>query len=155
MPHETGAGGADVGDAVLVVIQVLEHGFNTNRLDLLDDLVAPDLVDHATIPLPAPGAEGFKARLGMLRQAFPDAHVSMEQVMLSGTAEDLTIAWRWRFRGTHGGPFADIPPTQRQVDMTGVDIERVRDGRIVEHWSFWDRMTMLEQLGLAPPPPPG
>lgn len=130
---------------LVVLLQLVEDGFNTDRLDLLDRILAPDIVCHVPFPI-EPGAEAFKEALGAIRRAFPDSHVTIDDLAFG---QD-TIYRRWTLTGTHSGDFFGIPATGRRLEASGVDIERFENGRIVEHWSFWDRLHVLEQLGVAP-----
>jgi predicted ester cyclase len=60
------------------------------------------------------------------------------------------VAWRWRFRGTHTGPFMRIPATGTQITGTGIAIYRMAGGQIVERWDQTDALGMLQQLGVFP-----
>ena len=82
------------------------------------------------------------------RGAFPNCPID-DQV-----AEDDQVATRWTFHGTQTGPLMGVPPTTgRQVEVTGVAIDRVVDGQLVGSWLELDMNRMLQQLGVAPPPP--
>ena len=59
---------------------------------------------------------------------------------------------RTTWRGTHQGAFLGIPPTGKQVNVTGIDISRVASGKFVEHWQSADNLGLLQQLGVVPPP---
>ena len=132
---------------VVMLLGLVEHGFNTGDLDALDDVLAPDVVVHSPLPVP-PGAEGLKATFAEIRKGFPDAHATIDDLVYEGDR----IYRRWTVRGTHNGEFAGIPPTGRRIEISGVDVERFHEGRIVEHWNFFDRLLLMEQLGVAPAP---
>ena len=70
-------------------------------------------------------------------------------------ASDDKVAIRSTFRGTHDGDFMGIPATGKTVEVGGIDIVRVRDGKFVEHWGLFDAMGLMQQLGVVPPPPSG
>jgi predicted ester cyclase len=135
-------------EAILAVVRLLADGFNSGNVDQLDDILDPAMVTHTPIRL-APGAEGFKDMLAKLHSAFPGGRVSMESVFTAKATEGTTVVWRWRVVGSHLGDYYGIPPTGHDIDLSGVDMEVIREGRIVEHWSFWDRLALLEQLGRA------
>ncbi len=78
--------------------------------------------------------------------AFPDARFTIDDMI----AEGDRVATKKTFTGTHQGPFAGIPPTGNRVTLTYVDILRVRDGRIVEHWLSMDQLSFMQQLGVIP-----
>ena len=84
----------------------------------------------------------------MFRQAFPDSYSAIE-VMI---AEGDKVATRKTFYGTHQGEFMGIPPTGRQVSIALIDIVRVADGKVMEHWSMGDSLGMMQQLGVIPQP---
>jgi predicted ester cyclase len=124
-------------------LALVDRAFNTNQLDLLDEIIAPGIIDHGSIPLARAGLPGFKQRFAMLKVGFPDGEVVVQQRF---TSEDL-VARHWTFRGTNTGPLLGRPASYRRVTLSGVDMERLAGGKVVEHWSYWDRLDLLEQLG--------
>jgi predicted ester cyclase len=84
--------------------------------------------------------------LGAFMGAFPDCQFTIEDMI----AEGDRVATKKTFTGTHKGEFNGIPPTGRRVTLTFVDILRLRDGKIVEHWLSMDQLSFLQQLGVAP-----
>jgi predicted ester cyclase len=117
-----------------------DAGFNRGEI-LADDYVAADYVDHSPIPAPAPGAAGFAMRMEALRSAFVDTATFGVFV-----EEGDLVAFTWEFSGVHRGPFAGIEPTGRAVTLPGINVERVVDGKIVEHWSQFDLAGLVRQL---------
>lgn len=93
--------------------------------------------------------EGWSAFFRGFREAFPDATFTVEDQV----AEGDRVALRLTMRGTHLGPLNGLPPTGREVTVSGISIERVVDGRIVEGWNQNDALGMLQQLGALPAPP--
>lgn len=84
----------------------------------------------------------------VLRAAFPDYRFELfDQI-----AEGDRVAMRWRFAGTHEGPFQGAPPSGKQVSMTGITIFRLAGGRLVEGWTNEDLLGLLEQIGALPAP---
>jgi predicted ester cyclase len=128
------------------LLRLIENGFNGDRLDLLDDVLAPDLVCHVPLPVD-PGREGLKAAMASLRAAFPGSTVAIDDLAFGGDA----IYRRWSFAGVHGGDFQGMPPTGRSVRLSGVDVDRFEGGMVVEHWSFWNPAELLGQLGIEGP----
>lgn len=128
-----------------VVSEYIE-AWNTGDLDAFARLLAPDYVNHTpgTPDLPT-GPEGVAAIAGYLRTAFPDYTLHVEDIRASG---DEVIV-RSRLTGTHDGEFAGHAPTGRRIDVDQLQIERVRDGRIVEHWRVTDELEIMRQLGLV------
>ena len=120
-----------------------EQVWNRGNLDAADEIFAADYVRHDLRPGTAPpGPEGQKAIARMLRGAFPDAHMTLDLILAEG---DL-VAGRWTMQGTHTGPWGGNPPTGKRVRFSGVNIFRVRDGRVVEIWNHRDDLGMQQQL---------
>ena len=84
----------------------------------------------------------------MFRGAFPDSYFIVEDMV----AEGEKVATRKTFHGTHEGEFMGIPPSGRAVSMGLIDIVRISDGWVVEHWSMGDTLGLMQQLGVIPQP---
>lgn len=129
--------------------RLIEEGFNQGDLNVADELIPPDYKEHQYYgPDHAPGAEGVKAVIASLRQAFSDFHLAIEDLAVDGEKVWL----RMTATGTNDGSFMGHPSTGRRMSTDVFDIVRVKDGLIVEHWGVPDRLTTLFQLGLAQPP---
>ncbi len=125
---------------------------------LVDALVRGDLKEwdevvaqHYTEHLPnMPGdREGLKRFFTELfGSAFPDATFRLDDLF----GEEDKVAYRWSMSGTHSGVFMGIAPTGRFVHTSGIDIWRVEDGLLVEHWGMFDAVGLLEQIGAMPSP---
>lgn len=114
----------------------------TGNMDLLQEIFAPDFVAH----LPngdLPGLEPLRAYLTAFRAAFPDARYAIEEEITEGE----NVAARWRWEGTHDGPFHGIAPTGRRVSQTGTTVFRVSGSKIVEAWPQADFLGLMQQLG--------
>ena len=129
-----------------VVRRLIEVGFNEGNLAVADELIASDMVEHQDFgPDHAAGAEGVKAVIASLRRAFPDFRLEIEDITV-----DDDVAWsRNVATGTNDGSFMGNPPTGRTMRIDVIDVVRVRDGRITEHWGVPDRLGVLRQLGLT------
>lgn len=128
---------------------VLEEMWGKGRVDLADQLYAPDYVDHVgkgPEPSEVRGVEGIKQAVMLFRAAFPDLVYVVEDEVAEG---ELVVA-RFSARGTHRGTFLGVAPTGRTVTYGGFDMNRVRDGRIVESWVHYDALALLQQLGIVP-----
>jgi steroid delta-isomerase-like uncharacterized protein len=117
--------------------------FRTGNIALLDPLLAPDMVDHAAPNGPVIGREPGKQLIATYAQAFPDTTLTVDLMV----AEADTVAAFISYRGTHTGPFMGYPPTGKPVNITGMDIMRYRDGQVIELWSQFDDLGLLQQLG--------
>jgi steroid delta-isomerase-like uncharacterized protein len=119
--------------------------FNTGKVDDLDAFVAKDFVDHT--PGIAPGLEGLKQSILGARAAFPDLKIIAEDLI----AEGDKVVSRGSWTGTQTGPFGGLPPNGKKVMVSGIDIIRIENGMIVEHWEATDNLGLLQQLGVIPP----
>jgi steroid delta-isomerase-like uncharacterized protein len=124
------------------------EAINQNNLDALDEVVASDMIDHDPAPGQAPGLEGVKQYFSSLHSAFPDVQLNVEDMIAEG---DKVVA-RLSVSGTHQGEFMGIDPTGNRVTITGIDLLRIVDGKIVEHWGNFDDLGMMQQLGVIPEP---
>jgi len=109
-------------------------------------LCAPDFVNHSAPPGVPPTREGLVQLTAAFRQAFPDGRMALEDML----AEGDKVVTRKTFRGTHQGDLMGLPPTGRRVEIGLIDIVRVVDGKVVEHWNAVDNLGMLQQLGAIP-----
>jgi predicted ester cyclase len=122
--------------------------FNKKNRAAIDEFIAPNQVDHAAPPGTPGGLAGAKQLLGMYLTAFPDFHLTVEDMIAEG---DRVVA-RFTMRGTQQGAFMDIPPTGKQVTVTAIDINCISGGKSVEHWIEMDTLGLLQQLGVIPAP---
>jgi predicted SnoaL-like aldol condensation-catalyzing enzyme len=121
--------------------------WNANSdLGIVDDLVASDFVSHSAPPGLPGGPAGVKVWVGIFREAFPDLYSAADDVIVEGDR----VVERFHAGGTHRGDFFGIPPTGRSGRITGINIFRVVDGRIVEHWGNSDDLGLMQQLGVIP-----
>jgi predicted ester cyclase len=114
-----------------------------------DECIHPDVIDHSRPPGIATGAPGVRQQFEGFRAAFPDFRATI----LDQIAEGDKVVTRKVFNGTHLGPFQGIDPTGREVEIHVIDIVRVVDNRIVEHWNSVDLLGLLSQLGALPHAP--
>jgi predicted ester cyclase len=121
--------------------------FNDGDLDGYLELYDPSVVlyGNGPEPLDLDGIRGFYEELG---SAFSNGRVELEQVI----GEDDWLAGRYTFHALHTGEFKGVPPTGREVAMTGITTGRFRDGRVVERWNSPDLLGLLMQIGALPAP---
>jgi steroid delta-isomerase-like uncharacterized protein len=114
------------------------------NIDLLDELLAPDYINHtlATPDLPA-GPEGVKEVVNMFRSAMPDIRVHIEDMI----AEGDKVTTRYALEGTHRGELFGVAPTGKYLSIKSITVERVSEGRILEHWRITDELDMMHQIG--------
>ena len=130
-------------DPKTVVRRFVEEYQDRGDERVVAELIHPDFVDHSRPPGVAAGAEGVRQQFDAFRAAFDPFRAEI----LDLVAEGDKVVSRKVFRGTHSGPFQGMEPTGAEVEIHVIDIVRVKDGRIVEHWNCVDRLGLLVQLG--------
>jgi predicted ester cyclase len=129
------------------IVRRYREAHNTNQLNLLDDIVAEDLISHSMVPGVPKGLEGGKMVHQNVIASCPDLYTTTEDLFGEGDK----VVERWSMTMTHSGqPMFGAPASGKRVQVTGTSIYRVADGRIVEHWADMDFLGVLQQLGLAP-----
>ena len=126
---------------------IIEDGFSKGDVTVFDRYASPDFVEHQYGFIP-PNAEGVKERIRNLHTAFPDFSMTIEDLVTDG----YKVWGRMIARGTQKGQFGPIPPTDKKFEITVIDIMRFKDGKLIEHWGVADRLALMEQLGMKPPP---
>ena len=114
--------------------------------DLIEEFYPPDLVWHAP-DQDIRGYEEARQFVSTFFDAFPDINITVEDAIAEG---DQAVT-RWTVRGTHQGETEEFgPPTGRQMEVEGITIHRIEDGKIVEEWERYDNLSFMQQLGLVP-----
>lgn len=124
----------------------VEEVMNGGKVDLAAEFLDPVVVFHSPLPEQQPGAAGFVASLAAMRAAFPDLHAASTHLV----AEGDYVAARFQVTATHSGDFFGIRASGRRIQYEEQVIVRFAGGRIVEHWSVADGLSILQQLGGAP-----
>lgn len=133
-----------------VVDQLIQALFTKGDVSAVERYLAPDFVAHDP---PMPGltgdAAGFREAAARIRAGFPDWHSDVHLLIGEGdyVAEHFTAS------GTHRGEVMGVPATNRTVRVPGINIFRLRDGKITERWGLLDMGVLLAQLGAVPPSP--
>jgi predicted ester cyclase len=134
--------------------RLYEEVFGLGRLEAADEILSPDCVSHGPGTPPTTGTDGIKRQATILRVAFPDLLVTLEDQL----AEGDRVASRWTGSGTHTGPLTlptgPLRPTGTKIAFGEIRIDRFADGRIVESWFLPDRFTLWQQLGVLAATPP-
>jgi steroid delta-isomerase-like uncharacterized protein len=125
-----------------IVRRFVDEVQTAHKLDVMDDLLSSDFVDHMAGSGP-PYLEGAKRLFATLFTAFPD---------LSATVDDQAVdgdrVWtRKTFRGTHLGPLMGLPPSGKPVSFEAIEILRIADGKTTEHWAVTDMLSLMQQIG--------
>jgi steroid delta-isomerase-like uncharacterized protein len=115
---------------------------NEGKLEVIDEIVSPDLIDHDETP-GSGGREGFREFVAMFRLAFPDTKWIVEDLIEEG---DKVVA-RVKITGTQKGEFMGMPASGRPIEVATIDIVRFAGGKAAEHWGTTDSGSMMMQLG--------
>jgi len=140
MPALAATGSAQDNEALLR--QFYEEGVNQGRLELFDQMLAADFVEHEELPGFEPGRAGVKQWFGLMRTAFPDLRFHVEFTMVDGdrVAAYLSVS------GTQKAEFLGVPSQGHSFSVKTIDIVRFENGKAVEHWGVTDTGTMMQQL---------
>jgi steroid delta-isomerase-like uncharacterized protein len=111
-------------------------------------MTAEDAVNHDPAqPDDARGPEGFKQIVQLYRGAFPDLTFTIEECFSDGEL----VCTRWSTTGTHDGDLMGLPATGRHITGSGITIDRIDDGKVLESWNQWDNAGLMQQLGVGEP----
>jgi steroid delta-isomerase-like uncharacterized protein len=128
-----------------IVRRVLEDVWKDPAV--IDQLVSSDYIGYdAALTEPIRGPQGAKDNFKQYSEAFEGAQIRVKDQIAEGDA----VATRWEGRGRHTGDLMGIPPTGKEIIVEGLNFTRVQDGKIVEEWSNWDTLGMLQQIGAIP-----
>ena len=134
------------GENKALLIRFNEEVFRGN-LSVVDELVAPDFVDHSVPPgMPNKGPEGVKNLLSYFLKAFSDIRVTYHDLL----EKDDKVVGRYSMTGTHQGEFMGVGATNKNVSFDGIEIVRVKDGKFAERWAVEDMAGLMGQLGVMP-----
>jgi predicted ester cyclase len=125
------------------VLRVYEEAYNGGDTSVVDELLAPDYVNHQVFPGLPDDREGIKQVIGSMRTAFPDLDIEIHDIV----AEDDMVYVRATIHGTHLGPLSGMEPSGRQVAFDTIDTFRLADGVQVEHWGVTDQLGLMYQIG--------
>ncbi len=130
-----------------IVRRFFEEGPSKGNLSIADELLSPDFALH--VPLPASsGIEGINEVITACRAAFEHLNITVEDMI----AEGNDVAARFTARGIHKGNFMGLPATGKPITMTGIEIFRIKDGKIIELWGEANLLGLMQQLGIIPVP---
>jgi predicted ester cyclase len=121
------------------IVRRFIEAYNKRNLDLIDDFVAPDYVDHTN----KVDRDGLKQLFAMGLKGFPDWHETIEDIIAEGDEVWVRLA----YTGTHTGEFFGLAPTGKKIKAKDVDIYRIVNGKLAEYWSVTDNVNILKQIG--------
>ncbi len=130
-----------------LVRRLVQEVWNWRNLDLIDELIAPEYVRYdPSWPDAVHGREAFREYISIMRGAFTDLQLTLEDLI----AEGDKVVVRWTSRATHQGEFMGIQPTFREVTVAGITILRIESGQVAEAWDAYDALGLMQQLGVIP-----
>lgn len=141
-------------DNATIVRQFTEKAWNQGDLAICDELLAPTFVSHNAGAPDQRGISEAKQFIGALRTTFPDVHYVIEELIF----QNESCAARLLMTGTQSGPLEfmpeapSIPPSGKKVTLPVSIFLHITDGKVAEQWTFVDRLSLMEQLGVAPMP---
>jgi len=124
------------------IILKLNEAYNTQNWDSLDDIVAPDYVDHTN---KIQGLEPLKTLMKMGKSAFPDWHETIEDIIAEGDKVWVFLT----YTATHSGEWFGVAPTGNKMTTTSVDVHRIVDGKVTEYWNVTNNLNLFRALGLV------
>ena len=128
----------------MLMRRAVKEVWNGENFAAVDELVTSDVVLHLAKPGDEiHGPEGVRQFYVTLHEAFPDIRFMIEDQIADGNK----VVTRWRCHGTHRGEFQGMPPTGKQINVAGIDIDRIASGKVAECWPIMDELGMLQQLG--------
>ncbi len=129
-----------------LVSRIATDIWNRGDLDVVDEVMAADAPYHGPhMPNGLGDRESWRRAIGGYRDAFPDSHVTFDELIVSGD----TVVGRWRATGTHTGQLPGLPPTGKPIALGGITIYCIADGKIIEAWEQLDMLGMWQQLGVV------
>ena len=127
------------------VTRFYEVVLNGGNLEALEDLAISDYEEHDPLPGQGTGRKGLRDRVEAIESGFGERFTVEDMI-----AEGDRVVVRWTGSGTHVGEFMGIPPTGKSFTIAGIDVYRLHDGKMAEHWHVVDQLALLQQLGLIP-----
>ena len=126
---------------------LIEDGFSKGDVSVFDKYSSPEFIEHQH-GFSSAGIEGVKNGIHELHYSFPDFSLTIEDLVVDGDK----IWGRMTGRGTHEKQFGPLPKTGKKFEITVFDVARFSNGKLIEHWGVPDRLSLMQQLGMKPPP---
>ena len=131
-----------------VCVKMYSGAWNEGKLELLDQYIAPNGLDHSPLSTET-GTDGFKKIITTFRKAMPGLKMTIEDEVYNKDR----VVHRWKVQGKHTGePLFGVPASGKEITLTGISILRMENGKIAERWTNLDQFGLLSQLGIIPPP---
>lgn len=131
-----------------VIRTFVEQVLNQGRFEQLDTLVLEDFVELDPLPGQSQGRAGLREVVRQMREAFPDMHWVVEEMVGEGDK----VCTRFTWTGTQRAPFLGVPATGKRVSVKGVVIDRLNGGKMADSRILMDTLGLMQQLGVLPAP---
>ncbi len=129
-----------------LIRRVIEEMWNQRKVELANEFYSEEFIGHDPNNPGVRGPEGIREIVLKYVHAFPDTQFSIDDMV----AEGDRVAMRWTAIGTHDGDLDGMAPSGKPISVSGMSIDRIVDGKIVEEWSAWDALGMMQQIGVIP-----
>jgi steroid delta-isomerase-like uncharacterized protein len=137
-----------MAESVALIQRFYDETLGEGDVESLGELVAEDVVDHEPFPGQSDGIEGVREFVEMMRSAFSDIKATMGPSLESGDLASAHVT----ITGRHTGEFMGVPASDKSIEIEGIDIIRVEDGKCAEHWGVTDMLALMQQIGAIPEP---
>jgi predicted ester cyclase len=131
-----------------VIRRIFDEIINQGKLEVADELLTPDTEVHVPFADPGSGPQALKKIVGGLRAGFPDLHLEIDEII--GENDLIAVSWH-STQQTHLGTYRGLPPTGKRVHISGIDMMRLRDGRVAMFSMHLDELGAVRQMGVVPP----
>ncbi len=131
-----------------IVRRMTEEVYNQGAIETIDQFFAAGYVHHDPASPRVRDRDGLKEVLRAFRAGCPDLHITIDELL----AEGDTVTKRWTYHATHTGDLSGMPPTGKHITLSGLELFRLANGKIVECWLSYDNLSLMQQLGVIPAP---
>jgi len=132
---------------IAAVSRIWDEIWNLGALDVCEEVLATDYIGHLPL-MTVRGPAEFRDMVKVYRGAYPDVNLTVEDIFAVGDR----IAVRWVSRGTHLGPMMGIPPSNQKIEVMGISLFRMENGKVAEEWEGFDTFSMMQKIGAIPGP---
>lgn len=126
----------------------LDEAWGKGNAEIIDEVLSAEFILHASNVGVEPNRAGYKQWVSNTSATFSNIETTVEDMIV----EKDKVVTRWTWVGTHEGEFMGIAPTDKQITVTGISIDLIKEGKIVEEWIEMDQLSMMQQLGVVQPP---
>jgi steroid delta-isomerase-like uncharacterized protein len=131
-----------------IIRRLYEEIWNKRKVELVSEIISPSHALQApNVSGSAVGPEAYKRQLMLFFAGYPDVHFLVEDTI----AEADKVVACWTLSGTHRGEYLGIPATNKKVSVDGITIHHIANGKIMDSYSNWDALGMMQQLGVIQP----